>query len=171
MQHTELEHTIESLIEACERSAQTYLDCSRRCSRSELKSFLELNANGCLDAAQSLATLLDPESAVGAPPMAAAQQARDSTEAGTVSAGPAVAGDELELLELCEQAADEALDAYEDAMALDLPTSARSLVTSQRDGARRTHDQIRALRDRAAADRDTHGPTNEGGRDGRTMGR
>jgi hypothetical protein len=157
MQHTELERTLRALADTCHRSAQTYLDCSRRCRRVELKSFLALHANGCLDAAQSLVTLLDPDNAVGAPPMAAVLQGREGAgQDGDAGAAEetAITDDELDLLEECEQAADEALDAYDDAVALDLPASARSLVASQRDGALRTHDQIRALRDRAAADRD-----------------
>jgi uncharacterized protein (TIGR02284 family) len=146
MQDAALEPTIRPLIDACERSARAYLDCARRCSRPELKSLLEIHANGCLDAAQSLVTLLAPAQAIGTSPMAGAGNLDDDRASGTV--------DELELLQRCEQAADDALDAYEAAVGTALPPSARSLVESQCEGARRTHDQIRALRDRAAADRE-----------------
>jgi hypothetical protein len=142
---------IRMLVDACHRSARTYLDCARRSQRPELKNFLEIHANGCLDAAQSLAALLGERAGPATAERLAANEPSDEP-----SDGPA-SDDELALLEICEQAADEALDRYDEALQAGLAASARSLVTSQHEGALRTHDQIRALRDRALADREAAG--------------
>jgi hypothetical protein len=136
---------IRLLIDACHRSARTYLRYSRRSPRPELGKFLEIHANGCLDAAQSLAALVGEQTGPAT---------IDDLVDGLGTEPGIDAIDEVELLEACEAAADEALDLYDDALRAGLSPSAHGLVASQHEGAQRTHDQIRALRDRALADRE-----------------
>jgi uncharacterized protein (TIGR02284 family) len=137
--------TIRSLVDACHRSAGTYIDCARRMPRPELAKFLEIHANGCLDAAQSLASLIGEQTGPA------------TVEKLRADGSGRYADDELALLEVCEKAADEALDRYEEAVRASLPPTMLDLVASQREGAQRTHDQIRALRDRALADHEAAG--------------
>jgi uncharacterized protein (TIGR02284 family) len=140
------EAIIQGLLDVCEDGERQFRACAQRVARAELKRFFEIRAGGCADAAQTLAALVGERRGTGDPP-------GDGARSGWVASGRS-GDDEFVVLQQCEQAADFALDRYQDAMQADLPEPAKAAVASQYEGVLRTHDQIRALRDRAQADRD-----------------
>lgn len=147
------ERILAGLIDVCEAGARGFERCAARVPRPELKRFFEIRANGCRDAAQTLAALIG-----GATAPAPIDRSASKDGAGPGAGWPVVPqdapDDELSVLEECEQGEDLALQRYEQALQAGLPEPARGVVVSQYEGARRNHDQVRALRDRALADRE-----------------
>jgi uncharacterized protein (TIGR02284 family) len=59
--------------------------------------------------------------------------------------------DDKAVLEECERGEDAAVARYRAALKATLPFEVRALIERQAQGARRNHDEVRALRDRFAA--------------------
>jgi hypothetical protein len=165
---------VRGLIRVCEDGATGFQTCAARARSDELRRLFEIRANGCRDAAQTLAALLAARPASAAGGAADADPAADPTAdpaadpAAAADAGPHGKGsgersgwrvpdsagdDDLAVLDACEEAEDHALSRYEAARQSDLPDEVRGVVRSQHEATLRSHDQVRALRDRARADR------------------
>jgi uncharacterized protein (TIGR02284 family) len=155
------ERVVRELIGICAEGARGFRGCAARVAQPELQRFLEIRANGCADAAQSLASLLGDASIADnamAPASSGDAGAGTSTDGASRCHGwpalpPAGVADELFVLQACKQAEDHALTRYELALRAELPETIREVIASQCEGVRRSHAQVRALRDRAQADR------------------
>jgi uncharacterized protein (TIGR02284 family) len=155
------ERVVRELMDICVEGARGFRGCAARVAQPELERFFEIRANGCADAAQSLASLLGDETTANnamAPGSSGDAGVGTSTDAaqgrhGWPALPPAGVADELSVLQVCEQAEDHALARYEFALRAGLPETIREVIASQCEGVRRSHAQVRALRDRAQVDR------------------
>ena len=141
---------VHDLIEVSKDGEQGFLDCAERVERPELQQLFRARAAECRRAADELAALL------GRPVAASASggSVAGALHRGWVAVRDAVSrADELAVLEECERGEDHALHRYQEAMQAPLPATVRDVVAHQYEGVRRNHDQVRALRDRARAER------------------
>jgi uncharacterized protein (TIGR02284 family) len=150
------EQVVHDLIDVCEDGEQGFRRCAERVQRPELKQLFESRARECRDAADALAQLVGER---------ASRPGEGGSVAGALHRGwvavkdAVAADDELAVLQECERGEDHALHRYQEAMQAPLPPTVREVVASQYEGVRRNHDQVRALRDRARAERQGRGGT------------
>lgn len=146
MDNQDIIDTLNKLIENCKDGEYGFQACAEHVHSTELRQTFATRAAECRQSAGELQTLVrtlggkaeDDGTAAGA------------VHRGWVSVKGKLAGfSDVAMLEECERGEDAALGRYRKALEKDLPADVRSLVQRQCDGAQRTHDQIRALRDQA----------------------
>ena len=144
MDRDDVADTLNDLIENCKDGEYGFRTCAEQAKSTSIKSVFMQRAADCGQAAQELQTLVNRFG--GSPDTG-------GTAAGAVHRGwVAVRGalsfnDDQGMLNECERGEDIALNRYRKALEEDLPADVEQVVRRQYEGARRNHDQIKALRD------------------------
>ncbi len=144
MDRDDVVETLNDLIENCKDGEYGFRTCAEHAKSANLKSVFTQRATGCRSAAEELQALVVR---FGGKP--------DTT--GTVSGavhrgwlavrGAIALDDDQAMLNECERGEDIAINRYRKALEEDLPAEVEQIVRNQYEGARRNHDQIKALRD------------------------
>ena len=148
MEKSELISTLNDLIETCKDGEEGFLACCEGIEDPMLKaSFMERSLD-CGEAADELQELV---LSLGGNPET------QSSLAGTlhrrwVDIKAAITGqDEEAVLNECERGEDVAIRSYKNALEKDLPEYVRIIVERQFAGVRANHDEVKLMRDSAAA--------------------
>lgn len=139
---------LDDLLENSRDGEYGFRACADEVEDTQVKQVFENRAVQCAAAAEELATLIR---ALGG----------KADQGGSVSGalhrgwvhvkGTLGADSALSMLEECERGEDSAVARYRKALKNDLPAEVLAVVQRQADGAQRTHDQIRDLRDQYKA--------------------
>ncbi|MEZ5429281.1 MAG: PA2169 family four-helix-bundle protein [Pyrinomonadaceae bacterium] len=136
--------TINNLIQTCKDGQNGFKDAAEGVERSDMKSlFYECSQQRAQFAGQLQAEVRK----LGGEPE------EDGSFSGTLHQGwmnlkAALTGnDETAVLNECERGEDSAVKAYRQALEQDLPADIRTLVQTQADKVKITHDRIKGLRD------------------------
>jgi uncharacterized protein (TIGR02284 family) len=138
--------TLNHLIETCKDGEFGFNSCAEHVSSTELLDIFKNRAADCRSAATELQALV---SQLGG------EAEREGTTSGAMHRGwVSVKGmltgySDQAMLEECERGEDVALARYRDALDEELPVHISVVVERQYQGAKRNHNQIRALRDMA----------------------
>ena len=144
MERDDVVETLNDLIENCKDGEYGFRTCAEHAKSASLKSVFSQRATTVARQPQELQTLV---TRFGGKP--------DTT--GTVSGavhrgwlavrGALALDDDQAMLNECERGEDIAINRYRKALEEDLPADVEQVVRRQYEGARRNHDQIKALRD------------------------
>ena len=146
MDNQDLINTLNKLVETCKDGEYGFQSCAEHVESLSLRQTFAQRANECRQAGSELQMMVK---AIGGKAEDGGT-ASGAVHRGWVAVKGALSGySDLAMLEECERGEDAALGRYRKAMEKDLPVDVRALVKRHLDGAQRTHDQIRALRDRA----------------------
>ena len=144
MDNDDVVETLNDLIENCKDGEYGFRTCAENAKSTNLKSTFTQRAGECNKAAQELQTLV---TRFGGTPDTGGS-ASGALHRGWVAVRGAVAlNDDQAMLNECERGEDIALNRYRKALEEDLPPEVEQAVRRQYDGAKRNHDQIKALRD------------------------
>ena len=140
----EVVDTLNGLLEACRDGEYGYRECAEHTKAQDIKMVLLRHADECRAAGVELQTLI-------------VQMGGDADEGGSMSGalhrgwvsvrGTLMGHSDLAMLEECERGEDAAVARYRKALKQELPMSVKGVVERQAQGAQRSHDQIKALRD------------------------
>jgi uncharacterized protein (TIGR02284 family) len=136
------------LIETCRDGEYGFLSSAEHVASPLLRTLFADRAAECRRAARDLQAAIN---AMGAEPSDGGSAA-GAMHRGWVAVKGALAGfSDVTMLEECERGEDAAIERYRKALEVDLPADIRTLVQHQYEGAQRTHDEIRRLREEARA--------------------
>lgn len=148
MDRDALIETLNDLIENCKDGELGFETCAEHARSEELKDLFARRARGCGEAAgqlQSLVARFGGTADVGG-------SASGALHRGWVNLRGALAlDDDRAMLDECERGEDLAVARYRRALEEPLPVDIEAIVRRQYEGARRNHEQIKALRNRLAA--------------------
>ncbi|MBI5721178.1 MAG: PA2169 family four-helix-bundle protein [Burkholderiales bacterium] len=135
--------TFNDLIETCKDGEYGFRASAEHAKSPALRTLFERRALDCALAAEQLAQRV---LAAGGRPETGGT-ASGALHRGWIAVRGQLAGySDLALLESCERGEDIALDSYRNALAADLPAADRELVAMQFEAVKRSHQQIRELR-------------------------
>lgn len=144
MERDDVVEVLNDLIENCKDGEYGFRTCAEHTESANLKSAFTQRAGECRSAAQELQTLV---TRFGGKPDTGGT-ASGAVHRGWIAVRGAVAlDDDQAMLNECERGEDIALNRYRKALEKDLPADVEQVVRPQYEGARRNHDQIKALRD------------------------
>ncbi len=144
MDRDDVVETLNDLIENCKDGEYGFRTCAENAKSSNIKSVFSQRASDCAQAAQELQTLV---TRFGGKPDTGGS-ASGAAHRGWLAVRGAVAfDDDQAMLNEAERGEDIALNRYRKALEEDLPPEVEQVVRRQYEGARRNHDQIKALRD------------------------
>lgn len=139
---------LEHLIERCRDGHNGYQEAAEKVKRPDLKTFfneVSLERGRFAEELQNeLVRLGKPDKRVSGSTEAALHRAWLDTKA-------ALGGDDHTVLDWLEHGEDVAKDAYEKALASDLPENIAHIVRRQAASVQQAHDKVKALRDTAKA--------------------
>ena len=139
---------LEHLIERCRDGHNGYREAAEKVKRPDLKTFfneVSLERGRFAEELQNeLVRLGKPDKRVSGSTEAALHRAWLDTKA-------ALGGDDHTILDWLEHGEDVAKDAYEKALASDLPENIAQIVRRQAASVQQAHDKVKALRDTAKA--------------------
>lgn len=139
---------LDDLLECSRDGEYGFRTSAERAESPELKSLLERRAQECAEAATELESAIRSH---GGEPSSGGTVA-GALHRGWVSVKAALSPyDDKAVLEECERGEDVAVARYNKALENALPPAVRTLVERQAQGAKRNHDEVRALRDRYQA--------------------
>ena len=136
--------TLNDLLESCRDGEYGFNTSAEHTQSADLKTMLMRHAGECREAGLELQTLirqLGGEADEGGSMSGALHR-------GWVSVRGMLSGySDLAMLEECERGEDAAVARYRKALKQNLPSSIRTVVERQAQGAQRNHDQVNAMRD------------------------
>ena len=139
---------LNDLLESCRDGEYGFKACAENTDSAELKEIFSRHARECNVAAVELEREVSTR---GGDPASGGTVA-GALHRGWVSVKTALSTqDDKAVLEECERGEDAAVARYRAALKATLPFEVRALIERQAQGARRNHDEVRALRDRFAA--------------------
>ena len=139
---------LNDLLESCRDGEYGFKACAENTDSAELKEIFSRHARECNVAAVELER--EVRTRGGEP--ASGGTVAGALHRGWVSVKTALSTqDDKAVLEECERGEDAAVARYRAALKATLPFEVRALIERQAQGARRNHDEVRALRDRFAA--------------------
>ena len=140
----EVVDTLNELLESCRDGEYGFNTSAEHAKSAEIKTMLMRHAGECREAGLELQTLIR-------------QLGGESDSGGTVSGalhrgwvsvrGMLSGYSDLAMLEECERGEDAAVARYRKALKENLPSSIRTVVERQAQGAQRNHDQVKVMRD------------------------
>lgn len=143
MEENKVIDTFNALIEICKDGEYGFRSSAEHARSPALRTLLERRAIDYALAAEQLAQRV--RAAGGRPETGGT--ASGALHRGWVAVRGQLAGySDLAILESCERGEDIALDNFRNALALELPAADRDLVVAQFEGVKRSHEQIRELR-------------------------
>ena len=144
MDRDDVVKTLNDLIENCKDGEYGFRTCAEHAKSANLKSVFTQRAGQCRSAAEELQALVTRLG--GTPDLAVSVRWR--AWVGWVAVRGALAlDDDQAMLNECERGEDIAINRYRKALEQALPPEVEQVVRRQSEGARRNHDQIKALRD------------------------
>ena len=144
MDRDDVVETLNDLIENCKDGEYGFRTCSEHAKASNLKSAFTQRATQCRAAAEELQTLV---TRFGGTPDTTGTVAGAVHRGWLAVRGAVALDDDQAMLNECERGEDIAINRYRKALEEDLPPDVEQAVRRQYEGARRNHDQIKALRD------------------------
>ncbi len=144
MDRDDVVETLNDLIENCKDGEYGFRTCAEHAKAANLKSVFSQRANECGQAAQELQRLVTQ---YGGEPDTGGSVSGAAHRGWVAVRGALAFDDDQAMLNECERGEDIALNRYRKALEQDLPPDVEQVVRRQYDGARRNHDQIKALRD------------------------
>ena len=135
------------VLESARDGEYGFQSCADHADSAELKSIFLRHSQQCAAAAQELEREIRR---FGGEPASGGTVA-GAVHRGWVSVKAALSSrDDKAVLEECERGEDAAVARYRKALNATLPADVRALLERQAQGAKRNHDEVRALRDRYA---------------------
>lgn len=135
---------LNGLIETCKDGEYGFRACAQQVKSAQLAAIFSRRAEDCRQAA---ADLQQQVVQLGGKPDTSGTTS-GALHRGWVAIRSALTTyDDLAVLKECERGEDVAVASYRKALEKGLPEPVRTLVDRQYEGAKRNHDQIRALRD------------------------
>lgn len=144
MDRDDVVETLNDLIENCKDGEYGFRTCAEQAKSADLKSTFTQRAGECRQAAQELQTLV---TSFGGTPDTGGSASGAAHRGWLAVRGAVALNDDQAMLNECERGEDIALNRYRKALEQDLPPEVEQVVRRQYEGARRNHDQIKALRD------------------------
>lgn len=139
---------LNEVIENCKDGEKGFKECAEHAESPSLKALFTERALECRTAAAELQNIVISQ---GGEPEDSGTAA-GALHRGWVTIKAALSiHDDKAVLEECERGEDRALARYDSVLKEDLPAELRLVLERQRAGAKRNHDHIRELRDRARA--------------------
>ncbi len=144
MDRDDIIETLNDLIENCKDGEYGFRTCAEHAESANLKSVFAQRAAECSSAAQELQALV---TRFGGKPDTGGSAAGAAHRGWIAVRGAVALDDDQAMLNECERGEDIAINRYRKALEEDLPADVEQIVRAQYEGARRNHDQIKALRD------------------------
>ncbi|HET6180581.1 MAG TPA: PA2169 family four-helix-bundle protein [Candidatus Sulfotelmatobacter sp.] len=139
---------LKNLIETCKDGQKGYQDAAEHVKRSDLKTYFNEQSMERGRFAQELQNELPK---VGEPDKKVSGSASAAMHRAWIDTKVALGGGDKTILESVEKGEDDAKEAYQKALSGSLPTNVVDIVRRQAASVLRAHDQVRMLRDTAAA--------------------
>jgi uncharacterized protein (TIGR02284 family) len=139
---------LKNLIETCKDGQKGYQDAAEHVKRSDLKTYFNEQSMERGGFAQELQNELPK---VGEPDKKVSGSASAAMHRAWIDTKVALGGGDKTILESVEKGEDDAKEAYQKALSGSLPTNVVDIVRRQAASVLRAHDQVRMLRDTAAA--------------------
>jgi uncharacterized protein (TIGR02284 family) len=136
--------TLNDLIENCKDGEYGFRTCAEHAKSSDLKSVFTQRASDCRQAAQELQAVV---TRFGGTPDTGGSASGAAHRGWIAVRGTLALNDDQAMLNECERGEDIAVNRYRKALEKNLPPDVEQVVRRQYEGARRNHDQIKALRD------------------------
>lgn len=149
MERERVIETLNDLIENCKDGEYGFRTCAEHARSPELKRLLAHRADGCRAAAHELQAYVNR---LGGTPDTGGSASGALHRRWVELRGTFSFDDDRAMLDECERGEDIAVARYRSALDEHLPEDIAATVRRQYEGARRNHDDIRALRDRIAAE-------------------
>ena len=150
MDDSEVIGVLNDLIETCKDGEYGFAKCAERVNTASLRELMLKRSAGCRSAARELQSLVIK---LGGEP-AERGSVLGALHRGWVSMADMLSANaDHSVLAECERGEDVAKAVYRKALDQDLPPAVRVVVERQYEGAVRNHDQVRNLRDRYRASR------------------
>ncbi|MEO8387319.1 MAG: PA2169 family four-helix-bundle protein [Polaromonas sp.] len=135
---------LNDLLESCRDGEYGFRECAEHAKAQDLKTLMQRHAEECRAGGLELQTLIRQ---LGGKPDDGGSVS-GALHRGWVSVRATLSGySDQAVLNECERGEDAAVARYRKALKSNLPSSIRSVVERQAQGAQRNHDQIKALRD------------------------
>ncbi len=144
MDRDDVAGTLNDLIENCKDGEYGFRTCAEHAKSSDLKSVFTQRATDCRQAAQELQALV---TRFGGTPDTGGTASGAAHRGWIAVRGALALNDDQAMLNECERGEDIAVNRYRKALEKNLPPDVEQVVRRQYEGARRNHDQIKALRD------------------------
>lgn len=136
---------LNQLIEVCKDGEYGFAACANGAQSADLQALFSDRVNQCRRSAEALARLVTQYG--GSADLSGSVSG--ALHRGWVKVRDGLSGaSDRSILEECERGEDYAVEKYRDALQVGLPEDVQRVVQAQYEGARRNHDQVKALRDR-----------------------
>jgi uncharacterized protein (TIGR02284 family) len=143
MDKDDLIETLNNLIETSRDGEEGFHTCAERVKNAQLKQVFEQAAGRC---GQAVTELQAKVSSLGGDPERSGSVSGELHRAWVDIKSTITGMDEAAVLAECERGEEVARNAYEAALAKDLPPDIRSVVARQYEGVRQHQDGVRQLR-------------------------
>ena len=144
MDRDDVVKTLNDLIENCKDGEYGFQTCAEHAKSANLKSVFTQRAGQCRSAAEELQALV---TRFGGTPDTTGTASGAAHRGWLAVRGALALDDDQAMLNECERGEDIAINRYRKALEQTLPPEVEQVVRRQFEGARRNHDQIKALRD------------------------
>ncbi|HYM47233.1 MAG TPA: PA2169 family four-helix-bundle protein [Burkholderiaceae bacterium] len=144
MDRDDVVDTLNDLIENCKDGEYGFRTCAEHAKSSDIKRVFTQRSGDCRQAARELQSLV---AQFGGEPDTSGTASGAAHRGWIAVRGALALDDDQAMLNECERGEDIALNRYRKALEEDLPPEVEQVVRRQYEGARRNHDQIKALRD------------------------
>jgi len=140
--------TLNDLIETCRDGQNGFKEAAENVKSPDLKTFLNQIA---LERAQFVNELQLEVRTLGGDPQKSGSATAAMHRAWIDIKGTLTGKDDHSILSECERGEDSAVEAYKDALKLDLPSNIRSTIERQFQSVKLVHDRVKQMRDSKAA--------------------
>ena len=140
--------TLNDLIEICRDGQNGFKEAAENVKSPDLKTFLNQIAT---ERAQFVNQLQLEVRTLGGDPQKSGSATAAMHRAWIDIKGTLTGKDDHSILSECERGEDSAIEAYKDALKLDLPPNIRSTVERQFQSIKLVHDRVKQMRDSKAA--------------------
>ncbi len=141
-------HLVEDLIETCKDGENGYRDAAAHVKRADLKTFF---LSQSLERAKFAGELQAELPGLGEHGKKDSGSVAAALHRAWIDAKASLGGGDKTILESVERGEDSAKEAYQKAINSDLPGNIAEIVRRQAASVKKAHDQIRGMRDAAAA--------------------
>jgi uncharacterized protein (TIGR02284 family) len=144
MENNEIIDTLNTLIETSRDGENGFTTCAEDVEDASLRAYFTICATRCRSSVHSLAQLVKQ---YGGTPEPAGSLLAPLDRAWIDLRTALSSNSDLAVLKECERAEDSALNTYQRALEMDLPSDVRQLATLQLAGVQENHDRVRKMRD------------------------